>query len=31
MSADEARDYGLVDGVVEAREIAVARRVGLSA
>ena len=31
MSADEARDYGLVDGVVEAREIAAARRVGLSA
>jgi ATP-dependent Clp protease protease subunit len=31
MSAEEARDYGLVDGVVEARELAAARRVGLSA
>jgi ATP-dependent Clp protease protease subunit len=31
MSAEEARDYGLVDGVVEARELAAARRIGLSA
>jgi ATP-dependent Clp protease protease subunit len=31
MSAEEARDYGLVDGVVEAAELAAARRVGLSA
>ena len=31
MSAEEARDYGLVDGVVEVRELVAARRVGLSA